>query len=142
MQQHSNETGKGRGFLTISQPERANRFSSTNQPSREKKRKGQLIRSRGTDLVRALLAVKPDDPAYIGLRKEAADFFRVREKEITNEIMMHYKVLKRVLDNGDVVAYNALMDRGYGKPLIRVNEDWQPPETAKMVLPNGTTLTL
>jgi hypothetical protein len=41
-----------------------------------------------------------------------------------------------------VQAFNAVMDRAYGKPLLRINEEWTPPETSTLILPNGDRISL
>jgi hypothetical protein len=126
-------------------PPLKSRFTSSNQPSRESKRQGQLKGHRGAELVRALLDVRPSKlgtSKHRVLCRQAAAFFGMHEKDVTYEVMMFYKVAERVFKSGDVVAFNALMDRGYGKPLLRINEDWTPPETSQMILTNGRQITL
>lgn len=116
-------------------------FSAENQPSNEAKSLGHKKSFRSALLVRALLDRTPEKK-FNRIKKQAAAFFQVDEQEIDNEVLLLYSMIVRAIEKQDVAAFNAVMDRAYGKPLLRINEEWTPPETAGLKLTNGREITL
>jgi hypothetical protein len=122
------------------------RFSSENQPSAEAKSRGHQKSFRSALLVRAVLEKKvitgKGSRKFAKIRKQAAAWFQIEESEIDFEVLMIYVMVERAIELRDVQAFNAVMDRAYGKPLLRINEEWTPPETSTLILPNGDRISL
>jgi hypothetical protein len=104
----------GRGGYPPPDPKKP--FTTENQPTPEAKKAGWLKKKRAQELVKAVLELGFQGKKNKSLRKEAAEYFTIDENEITFELMLLFKQTKKAIDDSDTPAFNALMDRGYGKP--------------------------
>lgn len=98
-------------------------FSKTNQPSPESKREG--IRRKMT--LREILGVVPDKRLkgkLSNIQKEAASKLNIDLGFLDVETTLHYAMLKKAAEQGDVQAYKALIERVQGRPRL---EDGPPP---------------
>lgn len=50
-------------------------------------------------------------------RKLASDFFGIKEEDVTIRMVMDFRQIEKAILKGDTQAYNAIMDRSYGKPV-------------------------
>lgn len=97
-------------------PDPPNPFTSENQPSPEAKRAGWLKKKRGPELAKAILDLAFKGQKNQKLKKAAATYFGLPETEITNEMMLLFKQAEKAIQYADTQAFNAFMDRAYGKP--------------------------
>lgn len=97
-------------------PDTPKPFTSDNQPTPEAKREGWLKKKRAQELVKAVLELNFQGGKGAALKKEAAEYFGIDAKEITIEMMLLYKQTKKAIDDSDTQAFNAVMDRAFGKP--------------------------
>jgi len=132
------DVGKGR-------PPKDKQFSSTNQPSAESKRRGQLKKKMAGDLAQAILHAAFVGAADEVLKKKMSEFFKVKEKHITVEMMMNFRQIQKAISKGDTTAFQAVMDRAYGKPKIMVENSGTLPMVPTPVLlqmPAGVNINL
>jgi hypothetical protein len=92
------------------------KFTKKRQPSPEAKKEGWAKRKRGTELVRLILEMKFIGAKDHPLRQAVADFFGVKENDITNEQILHFRQIQKAVLEGDTTAYKAIIERGYGQP--------------------------
>jgi ribosomal 50S subunit-associated protein YjgA (DUF615 family) len=100
-------------------PENGKKFSKDYQPSGENKSKGKA-KSR---LLKDLLEM-----AFVGakgakLRKAAAAYMNLPEETITLEDMMHYRQIEKAISKSNTFAYQAVLDRAYGKPVQPIEDE-------------------
>jgi len=86
------------------------------QPSKEAKKNGWLKKKKGLELVQAVFEL-----SFIGmkdsqLKKAAAEYFGLPQKEISAEMMLVFRQVEKAIQKADTHAFNAVMDRAYGKP--------------------------
>lgn len=91
------------------------RFTAENQPSGEAKAKGYLKKRVGRELLRTILAMdfKGMGPAF---KQQLGEYYGLDPEEITNEGALVLSQLITAIQKGDTFAFNAIMDRAYGKP--------------------------
>jgi hypothetical protein len=120
-----NDTGKPRAKGASAPgrkpPPDSAKFTSTNQPSGEAKRNGLLKRKTGVELARAILQLSFEGAKDSPLKKAAAEYFKIPEKEITVEMMLMFRQAEKAVQKGDTRAFDAVMDRAFGKPKQDVN---------------------
>ena len=70
-------------------------------------------------------------------RKLASDFFGIKEDKVDVKMIMDFRQIEKAILKGDTLAYQAVMDRAYGKPK-QVSEisgiDGKPIQTASVDL--------
>ncbi len=114
------------------------RFSADSQPSGENKGKGRLKKYRGRDLLKTILAMdfKGMGPEF---KNKLADYYGLDAEEITNEGALILSQLITAIQKGDTFAFNAIMDRAYGKPkeLMEFRAPNNP--TFQIEIANGTS---
>lgn len=96
-------------------PPKAKQFSSENQPPPSVKSTGQLKRKRNADLAKAMLQLPFKGNLDGKLRKAISEYFGVKEKDITVEMMMTYRQIEKAIQKADTNAFNTIMDRAHGK---------------------------
>lgn len=103
----------------------------TPEQLREQTRKGgiasgkaRLRKKHGKELVRALLALPPNDPRIIA----QLEALGLNAKDITNEVAMHARQIEKAQKTADTKAYNAvnkiagyLEDEAANKPTVVIN---------------------
>lgn len=100
-------------------------FGILKQPTPEQKKAGWAKKKRGQELAKAILdmAFKGQDNSQ--LKKQAAAYFGVKEKNITVEMMLLFRQAEKAIQKADTNAFNAVMDRTFGKPkqesVVKVN---------------------
>lgn len=97
-------------------PDTPKPFTAENQPSSDAKKEGWLRKKRAQELVKAMLELNFKGDKNTALKKEAAEYFGINAKEITVEMLLVYKQTKKAIEESDTQAFNAVMDRAYGKP--------------------------
>ena len=115
-------------------------FTTENQPSPEAKSNGWLKKKRAQELVKAMLELNFSGSKNAALKKEAADYFGIDAKEITIEMMLLFKQTKKAIDDSDTQAFNAVMDRAFGKPKEKLEHsgpDEGPIETTFIPSPDA-----
>lgn len=90
-------------------------FSSLRQPTTEQRKEGWRRKRRGAELARAVLDLYFRGKENSKLKKEAAEYFDVPIDDISVEAMMLFKQVQRAMERGDTAAFNAVMDRAFGK---------------------------
>lgn len=91
-------------------------FGEQPQPTAEAKRLGWLKKKRGPELAKAILDLAFKGDKNPKLKKDAARYFGLPEDEINNEMMLLFKQAQKAIESSDTQAFNAVMDRAYGKP--------------------------
>jgi hypothetical protein len=91
-------------------------FTADNQPPADVKKGGWARKNLLKNLAKAML-----EQDFVGaegsqLKAAAAQYMGLPVEEITNELMMHFRQLEKAIQKADTGAYNAFMDRAYGKP--------------------------
>lgn len=128
--------GKGGNVL----PDTPKPFTPDNQPTPEQKKAGWLKKKRAQDLAKAVLEMKFVGSKDGGLKKEVAEFFGISEEEITVEIMMLFRQAEKAIKKFDTPAFNAVMDRAFGKPKEKLEHsgpDDGPIETSYIPSPQA-----
>ena len=92
-------------------PENGVKFGKDNQPSPEAKKTGRM-RKRVLKEISEQLVTGDSKEAL----KNLADYLGIEVDEIDLKLAMHIKMIEKVLKEGDVRAYNSIMDRLEGKP--------------------------
>lgn len=91
-------------------------FTDQDQPTGAQKSAGWLRRKRGQELAAAILNLAFKGAKNSELKKAAAEYYGVPEKEITVEQMMLFRQAEKAIQKADTAAFNAIMDRTHGKP--------------------------
>lgn len=94
----------------------AKKFSSSYQPSTKSKKDGKLKKKRAAELVKAILDQPYKGKADSQMKEEAARYFGIPVKEITNEVMMIFRQLEKAIAKYDTNAFYAIMNRAFGQP--------------------------
>ncbi len=55
--------------------------------------------------------------------KITATYFGIPEEDVSVEIIMQYRQIEKAIMKGDTIAFNAIMDRAYGKPTQPLSAD-------------------
>jgi hypothetical protein len=108
----------GKGGIIPPDPKKP--FSKKYQPSPEAKKAGWAKKKRAQELVKAVLDLQFKGKAGSRVRKEAADYFGIAASEITVETMLVFRQAQRAIEKSDTPAFNAVMDRAFGKPKEKV----------------------
>lgn len=104
------------GNSGVPPPDNPHPFSAENQPSPEAKKAGWLKKKRAQDLAKAMLELTITGKKNDKLKKEAAEYFGIDPSEITVEVMLLFKQAQKAIEKSDTQAFNAFMDRAFGKP--------------------------
>lgn len=96
-------------------PPKDKQFTSTNQPSGAAKEAGKIKKLTGIELARAILQLAFEGAKDSPLKKTAADYFKIDEKDITVEMMLMFRQAEKAIQKGDTRAFEAVMDRAFGK---------------------------
>lgn len=89
-------------------------FSKENQPSSESKKAGWARRAALKDLLKIVTTKKfdGDDNDY---KKQTAKYFGIPENEVTILMVMEFRQIHKAITGADTSAFNAVMDRAYGR---------------------------
>ena len=98
-------------------------FSTKNQPSSEAKKAGWAKKKRAMELAKAVLDLQFKGMKNGELKKMAAEYFGVQSKDITVEMMLLFRQAEKAIQKADTHAFNAIMDRAFGKPKEKVEVD-------------------
>jgi hypothetical protein len=115
----ASERRKGKGAITGADGVKT-RFTKDRQPSSEAKRKGWSKKKQLKDLLGIVTGAKFEGSAK-DYRKLAANFFGIREEDVTVKMVMDFRQIEKAILKGDTGAYNAINDRAYGKAPIAIN---------------------
>lgn len=111
MTEKKQETGNkvGRGF-----PPKEHQFTGGYDPRRGHRPKGT---PNGATVIRYVLSMEAQPPKKIlqGLKEMYPVMFSKKSPKWTNEFLMGIRVAQKAIAEGDIHAYNAAMDRAYGK---------------------------
>ena len=88
-------------------------FSSTYQPTPEAKSKGQQKKKLLKDILSAALDPNGEHAKMI---VACAAYMEKEPTEITLADLMHFRIAQKAVQKQDVFAYQAVMDRAFGKP--------------------------
>lgn len=97
-------------------PDAPKPFSAENQPTPEQKKEGWLKKKRGPELAKAVLQLAFQGMKNSELKKQAAEYYGIEESELTVELMLLFRQAEKAIQKADTPAFNAVMDRSYGKP--------------------------
>jgi hypothetical protein len=97
-------------------PDTGVKFSKDYQPSGAAKSAGKLAKKRGQELAKAVLELTFKGMKDSGLKKLAAEYFGIDEKEITIEMMLLFRQAEKAIQKADTNAFNAYMNRAFGMP--------------------------
>lgn len=86
-----------------------------NQPPAELKKLGWANKKILRNILEARLPSPQDEKV-----KDLATAFGLKPEELTISMAMHFKMIQKVLQEGNVSAYTKLMERAYGAPLKTV----------------------
>lgn len=111
----------GRGGVVL--PPAPKPFTKKNQPTSEQKKAGWAKKKRAQDLAKAVLDLSFKGMKDSLLKKQAAEYFGVPEKELTVEMMLLFRQAEKAIQKADTPAFNAIMDRAFGKPKEKVEVD-------------------
>lgn len=100
-------------------PDNGKKFSKNYQPPPENKAAGKWRKKQGQELAKAILDLAFKGMKNSELKKAAAEYYGVDEKEITVEMMMVFRQAEKAIQKADTPAFNAVMDRAHGKPAQR-----------------------
>ena len=92
-------------------PNKATQFGKDNQPSPEAKSAGKKRKRILKEIAEQLITGKSKKAL-----ESLADYLGIEVDEIDLKLAMHIKMIEKVLKEGDVRAYNSIMDRLEGKP--------------------------
>jgi len=98
-------------------------FTSEYQPSPEAKKAGH----RRKWLLKQLLDLQPKKGTnrhWDKIINEACEHFGIQDTELTNQMLMEYRMLVEASRKGNVAAFRAITERVYGRPR---QEDAPPP---------------
>lgn len=114
--------GKGGTVL----PDTPKPFTKENQPPPEAKKEGWAKKKRGQELAKAVLELAFKGMGNSELKNKAAEYFGVTPDQITVEMMMLFRQAELAIQKADTQAFNAVMDRAFGKPkqesVVKVND--------------------
>lgn len=108
----TNRPGRGGNVL----PPSPKPFSKTNQPSNEAKKAGHTRRRLLKDILNITTGAKFEGSAK-DYRFLTAKYLGIPENQVSIRMVMDFRQIEKAILKGDTQAYNALMDRGYGKPI-------------------------
>lgn len=91
-------------------------FTKDNQPTPRAKKLGWMKKKRGQELVKAVLELSFKGQANTALKRKASAYFGIEEKNITVEMILVFKQAEKAIQKSDTYAFNAIMDRAFGKP--------------------------
>ena len=102
-----------------------------NQPDPEAKRRGHLKKKMGRELLKTILAMdfKGMGPEF---KIKLGEYYGLDPEEITNEGALVLSQLITAIQKGDTFAFNAIMDRAYGKPKELI--EFQPNNNPQFVV--------
>lgn len=100
-------------------PENGKKFSKEYQPPGEAKAAGIWKKKKGQELAKAVLELAFQGMKNSELKKAAAEYYGVEEKEITVEMMLVFRQAEKAIQKADTQAFTAVMDRAHGKPAQR-----------------------
>jgi hypothetical protein len=124
MEDISNKTAdkppKRPGRNGVIPPDPKNPFSKEYQPSSEAKKKGWAKKKTAQELAKAVLELSFKGMKDSGLKKTAAEYFGIPEKVLTVEMMLLFRQAEKAIQKADTQAFNAIMDRAFGKPKEKV----------------------
>lgn len=108
-------TPKRFGPGTMNGNETGRSFTSTNQPSSEAKSRGQKKRY---GLKKLLDITTPGRVGtnQINYAQLAADFYGIEIEDVTIRMIMDFRQIEKSVAKADTAAYEAIMNRAYGKP--------------------------
>lgn len=95
------------------------RFSNANQPPAELKKLGWAKRKILSQILQAKLPC-PEEFAETEAIKQLAATFGIEPKKLTIELAMHLKMVHKAIYDGDVSAYEKVMNRAYGLPVMPI----------------------
>jgi hypothetical protein len=104
--------GRGGNIL----PDAPKPFSKKYQPTPEAKKAGWAKKKRGYELVRAVLELSFKGMKGSEIKQKASEYFGVPQKNLTVEMLLHFRQAEKAIQKADTQAYNAVMDRAFGKP--------------------------
>jgi hypothetical protein len=119
IQRPQKRPGRGGNIL----PDTDKLFSKNNQPTSEAKKAGWLKKKRSYELVKAVLDLSFKGKKNTVIKKQAALYFGVSEDDITMEVMLIFKQVEKAIQKADTPAFNAVMDRAFGKPKEKMAVD-------------------
>lgn len=130
------EKPKIKGGKNAMNPTTGKKFTSEYQPTPEAKRAG-IIRAK---TLRELLTM----PLNSKLPKTEEEFikqvmatYNLKREEVDVRLFMEMKLAERVYKHGDAIAYKALLDRAFGKPMTEQPPVIETPQGEKSVISMG-----
>lgn len=96
-------------------PDAPKPFSNTNQPSPEAKKAGWAKRNALRDLLNITTGAKFEGSTK-DYRELTAKYLGIEEKYVTVKMVMEFRQIEKAILKGDTIAFNAIMDRAFGKP--------------------------
>lgn len=103
----------GKGMMG---PDTGKKFSKDYQPSAASKKAGWAKKRKGQELVQAILQEAFKGMKDSKLKQQAAEYFGIAQKNVTVEMMLHFRQAEKAIQKADTQAYSALLDRAFGKP--------------------------
>jgi hypothetical protein len=88
-------------------------FTKDNQPSNEAKKEGQQRKKLLKDVLNAALNPKGEHAKMIAA---CAEYLEKDAGSVTLADLMHFRQAQKAISKQDTFAYQAVMDRAYGKP--------------------------
>lgn len=95
-------------------------FTKDRQPTKEQRIAGWDKKKKAQELVKAVLQLSFKGKQNSKLKKDAAQYFGIPEKDITVETMLVFKQAEKAIQKGDTHAFSAVMDRAFGKPKEKI----------------------
>lgn len=99
-------------------PSNGKTFSKEYQPSGEAKSAGH----RKKRMLKELLEATFIGPKRSKVKMKAAEYLGVDPESLTVEDLLHFKQIEIAISKGNTFAYQAVMDRAYGKPTQPTDE--------------------
>lgn len=96
-------------------------FTKENQPSPEAKSMGWLKKNKGPELVKAIFDLAFQGNKRNRLKKAAAQYYGLDEKEVAVEMMLVFRQIEKAIQKSNTQAFTAVMDRAYGKPKEKID---------------------
>lgn len=89
-------------------------FTSTNQPPPENKSKGKFVAKTLREMLSMPIIGKlPDDQETFLLKVQQA--YGIERHQIDIRLFMEFRIAMKALEDGDVTAYKALLERAFGR---------------------------
>lgn len=120
----------GKGGVIPPDPKKP--FSKENQPSAEAKKAGWAKKKRAQELAKAVLELSFKGMKDSKLKQQAAEYFGIPQKELTVEMMLLFRQAEKAIQKADTQAFNAIMDRAFGKPKEKVEVDAKVTDLSKL----------